>query len=280
MKCALISLHADNYASRRLSLEAKTLKLALELVDPRTLMLGAPAREEFDVTLNRISVVEMNAFYSALLHQNFWGRQVNPLELKLRWSDKAHQLLWLAQEGFATIPFRALRGRPDQFTDSLEGFLNLSQEWVLKMNRGQRGVGVHMLGSSAELLGWLETLWRMEDQDFLIQPRLKVVNEWRVSLVGSEFLCVLKRSPVAGKANAHAGQEVEWVKNPPRGLVELVERFKQAVQFDYLALDILEDESGLYINDINTTMGFEQLEKITSYNIARMLWEQSIRASH
>ncbi len=256
------------------------MALSLEVIDPQTLILSPVPRNVFDLTLNRISVVEMNEFYSALLHQNCWGRQVNSLELKLQWRDKAHQLLWLSKNGFRIIPFLCLRGKPDRFQGELQAFLSHHQEWVLKMNRGQRGVGVHTLNSTAELEGWLETLWRMGDQDFLIQPRLKVRHEWRVNLIGTDFMCVLKRASRQGKANAHPEQEVAWVKDPPQELRELVEGFKRAAKFDYLALDILEDAEGLFINDLNTTMGFEQLEKITGYNIARLILDQSIRASH
>ncbi len=278
MKCSLLSLHPSHYASRRLAEEATRLKLSLDVIDPSTLVLTHQPQVRFDVTLNRLSVVEMNEFYSALLHQDCWGKQVNSLELKLRWRDKAHQLIWLAQNGFKTIPFMSIRGKPE--TSGLQNFLSTHQEWVLKMNRGQRGIGVHMLSSKAELLEWLETLWRMGDQDFIIQPKIKVMHEWRVSLIGREFMCVLKRSTSQGKANAHLNQEVEWVKELPTHLSLLIEKFKGSVGFDYLALDILEDESGLYLNDLNTTMGFEQLEKITGYNIARLILDQSIRASH
>lgn len=280
MKCSLLSLHTSNYASRRLAEEAAQKSLDFEIINPQSLVLTHAPKACFDLTLNRISVVEMNEFYSALLHQSCWGRQVNSLEVKLQWRDKAHQLLWLSKNGFKIVPFFCLRGNPERFQGELQAFLSHHQEWVLKMNRGQRGVGVHMLSSTAELEGWLETLWRMDDQDFLIQPRLKVKHEWRVSLIGSDFICVLKRAHRQGKANAHAEQEVEWVKTPPQELRELMESFKRAAKFDYLALDILEDTNGLYINDLNTTMGFEQLEKISSYNIARLILDQSIRASH
>ncbi|MCE3012388.1 MAG: hypothetical protein LW878_04910 [Proteobacteria bacterium] len=280
MKCSLLSLHTSNFASRRLAEEAAQMSLSLQVIDPQTLTLSHAPRDVFDLTLNRISVVEMNEFYSALLHQKGWGRQVNSLELKLQCRDKAHQLLWLSNNGFRIIPFLCLRGKPERFQGELQAFLSHHQEWVLKMNRGQRGVGVHMLSSTAELEGWLESLWRMGDQDFLIQPRLKVRHEWRVSLIGSEFMCVLKRASREGKANAHAEQEVAWVKDPPQELRDLLEGFKRAAKFDYLALDILEDGDGLFINDLNTTMGFEQLEKITGYNIALLILNQSIRASH
>lgn len=280
MKCALLSLHTSNYASRRLAEEAAQKSLSLEIIDPQSLVVSHAPKACFDLTLNRISVVEMNEFYSALLQQSCWGRQINSLELKLQWRDKAHQLLWLSKNGLKIIPFFCLRGKPEKFQGELQAFLSHHQEWVLKMNRGQRGVGVHLLSSTAELEGWLETLWRMRDQDFLIQPRLKVRHEWRVSLIGSEFVCVLKRGANLGKANAHTDQEVAWVKDLPHELRKLVEDFKRAAKFDYLALDILEDADGLFINDLNTTMGFEQLEKITGYNIARLILDQSIRASH
>lgn len=276
MKAALLTLHPSNFASCRLKEEALSLKLDLTVIDPSSLVLSHAAKSSYDVTLNRISVVEMNEFYSALLHQHSWGKQVNPLALKLLWRDKAHQLLWLAQNDFQTIPFMGLRGKPE--SSELEEFLS-GEEWVLKMNRGQRGIGVHLL-NRLELKAWLETLYRLGDQDFIIQPRLKVINEWRVNLIGLDFLCVLKRDHQSGKANAHTDQRVEWMREVPSLLRDLIEHFKQKVSFDYLALDVLEDESGLYINDLNTTMGFEQLEKITSYNVARLLLEQSIRASH
>ncbi len=283
MKSALLSQHPANHATRRLIEEAQLMNLSLAVINPQDCVLClTQTKHSFDFTLNRISAVEMNEFYSSLLHQKSWGKQVNSLELKLLWRDKVHQLTWLSQNGFKVIDLFAFRGPPQKFSEQLQKFFanNPSDKWMLKMNRGQRGVGVHRINSKAELESWLETLWRIGDQDFIIQPQLALINEWRLSLIGDEFVCVLKRAHSQGKANAHPGQAVEWVKAPPRKLLDLIESFKKAVVFDYLALDVLEDDSGLYINDLNTTMGFEQLEKITGYNIARLILDQSIRASH
>lgn len=138
------------------------------------------------------------------------------------------------------------------------------------MNRGQRGVGVHFLATEDELLKWCETLWRMGDQDFLIQPRVAPGPEYRITLLGQKVWAVLERSSAKALANFAQGGEArelplaEW----PVELKRLIEQITARPVAHVLSLDVLKSAHGPVISDINTVPGFEQLEAVTGRNFA------------
>jgi glutathione synthase/RimK-type ligase-like ATP-grasp enzyme len=202
-----------------------------------------------------------------------WGQQVNAWEIRQTLWDKTRQSLWMAQQQWPLLPFFTHRGSLSAEDPAWRAFhdQHLTPDgWVLKMNRGQRGVGVHFLKTEMELLSWCETLWRMGDQDFLIQPRVAQGPEYRITLLGQKVWAVLKRSSDKAVANFAQGGEArellftEW----PFELKRLIDQITARPVAQVLSLDILMSAHGPVISDINTVPGFEQLEAVTGRNFA------------
>jgi hypothetical protein len=272
MKVALLTQHPNNHASRRLLAELPSL----QVLSPYECRVHWPLHDftpRFDLTLNRIASIEDESFMKSLMNWPVWGQQVNAWEIRQTLWDKTRQSLWMAQQQWPLLPFFTHRGTLSAEDPAWRAFhdQHLTPDgWVLKMNRGQRGVGVHFLKTEMELLSWCETLWRMGDQDFLIQPRVAQGPEYRITLLGQKVWAVLKRSSDKAVANFAQGGEArellftEW----PFELKRLIDQITARPVAQVLSLDILMSAHGPVISDINTVPGFEQLEAVTGRNFA------------
>lgn len=278
-------MHPATHAVRRLREEALTRGIALTLQNPQLCRVSWPpvaTTPHFDLTLNRIASVEGDAFLETLMRWPVWGRQVNAWEIRQKLWDKSRQALWMSERDWPALPFFVHRGPLTTQDAAWRRFADAhasGKGWVLKMNRGQRGVGVHFLASEGELMGWLETLRRMGDQDFLVQPWLPVEKEYRVTLLGQRVWGVLERKGMGLAANfAQGGEARELTKaHWPVELTSLIQRMTQGPVADLLSIDILMSPETLVVSDINTTPGFEQLEAVTGRNLAADLWAHLIQ---
>ena len=60
--------------------------------------------------------------------------------------------------------------------------------FILKTNRGNRGLGVNIVRGKDSLFSFLETFWAIKDQRFVLQPYINGAKEFRVFLLGGECL--------------------------------------------------------------------------------------------
>lgn len=213
------------------------------------------------------------SFAKTLMNWPVWGRQANAWEIRQALWDKTRQSLWMSQHDWPALPFFTHRGQltaEDPTWRAFQSQHQTSDGWVLKMNRGQRGVGVHFLKAENELLSWLETLWRMGDQDFFVQPRVPQGPEYRITLLGQKVWAVLERSSdqaVANFAQGGSARELSFTQWPMK-LKPIIEQVTAQPVADVLSLDVLLSAQGPVISDINTVPGFEQLEAVTGRNFA------------
>ncbi len=272
MKVALLTQHPNNHASRRLLAECPEMQVIIP-TDCRVYWPLQVMTPRFDLTLNRVASIADESFVKTLMNWPVWGRQANAWEIRQTLWDKTRQSLWMAQHAWPALPFFTHRGQLTQNDPFWRTFCDEHQTrdgWVLKMNRGQRGVGVHFLRTENELLSWLETLWRMGDQDFFVQPRVPQGPEYRITLLGQKVWAVLERSSEQAVANfaqggwAHELASHKW----PVELKRLVDQITARPVADVLSLDVLISAQGPVISDLNTVPGFEQLEAVTGRNFA------------
>lgn len=272
MRICLLSQYPGTFSNLRLCEEAQK-RGELVRTDPLSVRIAYPGgAEAFDLTLNRIASVEDDSFLWTLMELPSWGRQSNPWEVRKRLWDKTRQALWLASLGLPFVPFFAHRRALLETDLRWQQFARdhaTAHGWVLKVNRGMRGIGVHFLAHTTELFQWLETLYRLGDQDFLIQPRLAPGPEYRVTFVGAKPWAVLEREAMAGPANFAQGGKARELKELPQELKGLVDQLSGHSIAELVSLDILMGSSGPVISDVNLVPGFEQLEAVTGRNLAR-----------
>lgn len=272
MRICLLTQHPETFSSRRLLEEAKRLG-AVTVLDPLRVRIARPAHvESFDLTLNRVAAVEADSFLATLLQLPQWGRQSNAWETRQQLWDKTRQALWLEARGLPFVPFFAHRGPLTPQDPDWRAFAEAhasERGWVLKVNRGLRGIGVHFIADTRELFAWLETFYRLGDQDFLVQPRLAPGPEFRLTLLGTEVWALLERTGSAGPANFAQGGSARELASPPAELRALVERLSALRLADLACLDILVGPQGPLVSDVNLVPGFEQLEAVTGRNLGR-----------
>lgn len=271
MRFCLLTQNPNTYSSQAL-FKAVAARGAVDMLHPLKQRITWPeSQPSYDVTLNRVSAVDDESFLWTLFQQPRWGRQANCWSLRQALWDKSRQALWLAQRGLPAIPFFMHRGELEESDLAWEQFRHAHQSphgWVLKVNRGMRGVGVHFFDKTRTLFEWLETLHRINDQDFIIQPRLAPGPEFRLTLLGQETWALLERENLDGVANFAQGGKARELTSIPTDLAMLVRQLTATLWADLVSLDVLMGPSGPVVSDVNLVPGFEQLDHVTGRSLA------------
>jgi hypothetical protein len=271
MRICLLTQAPQTYSNKSL-LKAAHKHGSVEMLNPLDQRISWPSHQHsFDKTLNRVSSVEADNFIWTLMQETRWGEQFNAWEIRQELWDKSRQALWLSKHDLPGIPFFMHRGTLLESDPNWQHFSiqhKTSHGWVLKMNRGMRGVGVHFFSDAGDLFHWLETLHRLNDQDFIIQPRLAPGPEYRITLLGLEPWALLERRGGSGVANFAQGGVATELTSYPEDLKPLIDKLTAKPIADLLSIDILIDSHGPVISDINTVPGFEQLDQVTGGSLA------------
>ncbi|MBY0515340.1 MAG: hypothetical protein K2P81_00425 [Bacteriovoracaceae bacterium] len=272
MSFCYLTAHRESHASKRIMSEAQKMGLKLDILNPLHLRLNTFSQpQKYSKTLNRFSAVDAHDPYIfTVMESPLWGEQFNSWEVRSKLWDKSRQTLWMNKVNWPTTPIFAFRGPITVEDESWREFKKLNpQGWVLKVNRGQKGIGIHFFKEEDSLFAWLETLWRLGDQDFIIQPELSVMREYRVTYLQSKPWAILERSADSAKKNFAQGGEARELKGSecPKNLSGLIEKMAE-LKAHHTSIDLLETDKGLFVSDINLVPGFEQLENVTGRNFA------------
>jgi ribosomal protein S6--L-glutamate ligase len=181
--------------------------------------------------------------------------------------DKMRSLQILTQEGLqvpATVLTRSARGLP-MAVDAARGM-----PVVLKVLQGTQGVGVMLVHTPISLGSVLDTL-RSLDQDVLIQQFIAegMGRDYRAFVVGNKVVAAMMRTAPEGdfRSNIHRGGEGRLVKLP-KPFQEAAIRAVKAVGLQIAGVDLMETHSGPTVLEVNSSPGFEGIEKATGLNIA------------
>ena len=197
----------------------------------------------------------------------------NPLERLKLFRSKDTQSLFFNEHNIPAIKTLLYRGK---LTSDLEKeLLCLSNEekYILKMNRGNQGIGVNYLESHKSLISVLETFHAMRDQRFLIQPYVPHKKEWRVLFVGREIIACIEETISKEDFRGNAKRSIgKLIKKIPRELESMAHKAFLHSGLDYAGIDLLETIDGqILVLEVNAVPGFEQAEELSGYNIAREL---------
>lgn len=152
---------------------------------------------------------------------------------------------------------------------------------VVKLLQGTQGVGVMIAESNASANSILDTMWGME-RDVLIQQYIAESggNDIRAFVIGDKVVAAMRRQATAGefRSNIHRGGEGVPVtlKDSHK---RLAIRAAKAVGLSIAGVDILESISGPKIIEINSSPGFEGIEKVTGQNIAKLILQYALKVA-
>src|SRR5438067_1373250 len=145
----------------------------------------------------------------------------------------------------------------------------------LKLIQGTQGVGVVIAHSDAEEESILSTLWDLGQeillQEFIAESRGRDV---RALVVGDRVVGAMRREARSGefRSNLHRGGEGTAVELPPH-YAQAAVRAAQVLSLAVAGVDLLEAQGGPKVMEVNSSPGFEGLERATGLDIAGAIVE-------
>lgn len=276
---AILSRKRSLYSTRRLVEAAKeqghraivldTLRcnLILSPGEPRMSYRGVEVAG-LDVVLPRIGA-SITAYGLAVTHHlDMMGIPlINRAGAIARSRDKLRCLQLLSQAGI-DIPRTVMahdRSHVAQLVDEVGGL-----PAIIKLLRGTQGVGVMIASTLAEVQTIVNTFWDLGQeifiQEFVAESKGRDV---RALVVGDRVVGAMRRKAKRGefRSNLHRGGQGKPI-DLPREYAEVAVRAAQVVGLQIAGVDMLESATGPKIMEVNSSPGFEGLEKATGKDIA------------
>jgi ribosomal protein S6--L-glutamate ligase len=150
---------------------------------------------------------------------------------------------------------------------------------ILKLIQGTQGVGVMIAHSEAEVESILSTLWDLGQeillQEFIAESRGRDV---RALVVGDRVVGAMRREARSGefRSNLHRGGEGSPLDLSPEYARAAV-RAARVLGLDVAGVDLLEAEAGPMVMEVNSSPGFEGLERATGLDIAGAIVDHAVR---
>lgn len=269
------SLNPDLFTTKRLMSEASKLKHSVSYLNPYQFLIPMKPKATTGHYFHRTTGTNYDDFDLIVTkHHEISGLSVtNPLERLKVFRSKDTQSLFFNEHNIPGIRTLLYRG---QLTESVEEELHTlspDQKYILKMSRGNQGIGVNILESHKSLVSVLETFQAMRDQRFLIQPYIPHKKEWRALFVRGEIIACIEKNiskeDFRGNAKRSNGK---LLKKIPRELEKIAHHAYMHSGLDYAGIDLLETNKGqILVLEVNAVPGFEQAEELSGHNIAREL---------
>jgi RimK family alpha-L-glutamate ligase len=263
------------YTTKRLLIEAKKLKCKSLWLSPYDCLINLQNSGALNgLYFHRTTGVRYDDFdlVTALFYQDAGMKVSNSLESLKTFRNKDEQALFFKRHELNSIPTLFYRGhtRPTIF-DELKA-LSKNGKYILKMSRGNQGVGVNLVESFQSLKCLLETFEAMKDQRFIIQPFIEHKKQWRIFIIKNEIHAVIERTLTKDDFRGNSKRATgKLLKKIPADLRDLAVNASISSGLDYCGIDILEDKNTLRLLEVNAVPGFLEAEELSGINIAREL---------
>jgi ribosomal protein S6--L-glutamate ligase len=276
---AILSRKKALYSTRRLVEAAKAhgfrtrvidvlrCNLALESGNARLYHRGKEVRGPA-VAIPRIGASVTGVGLSVVRHLEAMGVPlVNGASAIARSRDKLAALQQLAAAG-VRIPRTVLARGGGDVRDLVAQVGGLPA--ILKLIQGTQGVGVMIAHSAAEVESILGTLWDLGQeillQEFIAESRGRDI---RALVVGERVIGAMRREAPRGefRSNLHRGGFGTSIELPHE-YGEAAVRAAQVIGLDVAGVDLLESNGGPTVVELNSSPGFEGLERATGIDVA------------
>jgi ribosomal protein S6--L-glutamate ligase len=192
---------------------------------------------------------------------------VNGADAIARSRDKLRALQLLAAAGVA-VPRTVLARGAREVADLVEHVGGLPA--ILKLIQGTQGVGVMIAHSAAEVESILSTMWNL-GQEILLQEFVAESGgrDVRALVVGDRVVGAMRREAKTGefRSNLHRGGEGTPIELPET-YAQAAVRAASVLGLRIAGVDLLEAASGPLVLEVNSSPGFEGLERATGADIA------------
>ncbi len=282
MRIAILSRNKNLHSIRRLLQEAKRVGVHCDVIDPlecqlvidgkhRAILYHGRILHHYDAVLPRIGASITDYGLAVVKHFESLGSLVfNGSQAIAESRDKLRSLQVLSSAGVRVPATVLARG-----SKNLRAALAAVKEMpvILKVLRGTQGVGVMIAHSPVSVASVLETLNTLEE-DVLIQQFLKesAGRDYRVFVVGGKIIATMLRTAPSGefRSNIHRGGEGSPI-TLPASYRRIAIRAASAFNLGVAGVDLMDGPGGATILEVNSSPGFEGIEKATKRNIAVMI---------
>jgi ribosomal protein S6--L-glutamate ligase len=149
---------------------------------------------------------------------------------------------------------------------------------IMKLIQGTQGVGVLIASTMSEVEGMLDTMWTL-GQEILLQELIAESRgkDVRALVVGDRVVAAMRRTAREGefRSNLHRGGEGQAI-DLPREYAEAAVKAARVIGLEVAGVDMLESRGGPKIMEVNSSPGFEGLEKATGIDIATLYVEHAV----
>jgi ribosomal protein S6--L-glutamate ligase len=149
---------------------------------------------------------------------------------------------------------------------------------IIKLLRGTQGVGVMIAHTLQELQTIVNTFWDLGQevvlQEFVAESKGRDV---RALVVGNRVVGAMRRRAKKGefRSNLHRGGEGHPVELPP-SYIDVAVRAAHLLGLEIAGVDMLEGHSGPRLMELNSSPGFEGLERATQQDIAGAMIDHAL----
>jgi ribosomal protein S6--L-glutamate ligase len=189
--------------------------------------------------------------------------------------DKLRALQLLSRFGL-DIPRTAMCRYRDEVAQVVEHVGGLP--CIIKLIQGTQGVGVMIASTMDEVQGMLDTFWDL-GQEILLQEFVAESKgrDLRALVIGDRVVAAMRRQARTGefRSNIHRGGKARAV-TLPREYAEAAVKAARVIGLEVAGVDMLESRTGPKVMEVNSSPGFEGLEKATRKDIARLYVEHAI----
>jgi ribosomal protein S6--L-glutamate ligase len=282
MRFAILSRNKNLHSIRRLLQEAKRIGVECDVIDALECQLVVEGRQRkilyhgrelpwYDAVVPRIGASVTEYGLAVVKQFESMGMYVaNGSKAIAESRDKMRSLQVLSEAG-VRVPTTVLARGARNLRSALLAVKEMPV--ILKVLRGTQGVGVMLLHSPVSVASVLETLNTLEE-DVLIQEFMKesAGRDYRVFVVGGRIVGTMLRTAPVGefRSNIHRGGEGAPIALP-QSYRRTAIRAAQAFGLGVAGVDLMEGPNGAAILEVNSSPGFEGIERATHRNIAQMI---------
>lgn len=275
-KSLIIASESSNlYTTKRFLEEGKKLKWSSKWLNPYESSLEAMSfSPKTNLYLIRTTGIRYDDFdLTCAKHFSLFNFKVaNSIDAARFFRSKENQALFFKEHEINSIENFIYRGKLNEEILNQITLLSPSSQFILKMSRGNQGIGVNLINGTQSLTSLLETFHAIRDQRFLLQPYIPHKKELRIFIIKKEVHAIIEKTIKSDDFRGNAKRSTaKLITKLPTSLQSEIERIIALSKLDYCGIDFLYDEKNkeFKILEINPVPGFEQVETLSNKNIAK-----------
>ncbi|NVM05271.1 MAG: RimK family alpha-L-glutamate ligase [Candidatus Helarchaeota archaeon] len=287
MKIVVLSRKKTFYSTKMIITTAKQKGHEVIFVDPMkcNVVLGKKGLAVYyknrkmtkvNLVLTRIGVTFTDYGLSVVRQFEIMGSKVINISRGIHKSkDKMRCLQLLAMQKIP-VPRTVITREPKNLVNAVKIVGGVPV--ILKPLYGSQGMGVILAESIKAVESIIGTLWDLE-QNILIQQYVSESKgkDIRAFVVGGQVLASMRRVAKADefRSNIHRGGTGEKVELS-EDIKKIAVNAAKVMELEIAGVDILETSNGPLVMEVNSSPGFEELEKVTGINIAEKIVDYAV----